>query len=87
MNEQELIADGERIKAFLEDPAVQRALKAIEEKAMKEIVEAKQPEDLAGPWARLKAVTEFQAELRVTIDRGIYAARQQKAQSPAPRRR
>ena len=87
MNEpsaERIIADGNRILAFLSDPAIASAILNLEQKFIDEFKASKSSEDRVRAWARMVFLDEFKdgevhitinlEELRAASDKGLAAA-------------
>lgn len=72
-NEQELIDAGARVKAFVQDEAVQAAIARMATKNYDLFKKAAAPEELLKASARAGLLDDFVNELQITIDRGDMA--------------
>lgn len=72
-SEQEQIDAGARVRAFVQDVAVQAAITRMATKNYELFKQAKSPEELFQASARGSLLDAFIAELQVTIDRGAVS--------------
>ena len=79
--EAEVLA-GKRVKAFMDDPAVQAAFARVEERTYRILVSAPTPNDPAAAeaWARGRVLDLLRAELRGVVDAGSRASATQSLQ-------
>lgn len=71
--ESQAIADMERIRNFLNDDAVKRALAALNRKYFDEFKASKSPEDRESAWAKARAIEDFGNELEAILAVGKVA--------------
>jgi len=88
--ESKQINDAGRVKQFLEDTAVQEALKEIQKAYFDEFYAADgSPEALQAAWSKSQALSDFNAKLRAILGRGEMAEHSRsirEAQEAASRR-
>lgn len=77
-NEQELIDAGSRVRAFVEDEAVQAAIARTAAQNYADFKTATTPADLLKASAKASVLDDFIHQLQITIDRGEAAGIQRK---------
>lgn len=74
MAEEQEIRDGERVAAFLADPAVQAAFERLDKRLYEQFKTGKNPAAREAAWAQASALAMLQTELKATISNGEMAA-------------
>lgn len=87
MTEQEQIDDYRRVEAFLADPAVKRAFKAVDERITAEFKAAQSSTQMEMAWAKSKALDALAGELMSVMVNGQMALKQREQKQEAENRR
>lgn len=76
INESQRIADAERVRTFLADEAIKRALAALNRAYFDEFKASKTPTEREGAWAKARVVEDFGIQLQAILDVGAVAKHQ-----------
>lgn len=76
MSEEKQIAQGERVKAFLEDEAVKEALVRVEQRAVADMLAADTDEKMRQARATVLVARDFAAKLAGVVGSGVQAKAQ-----------
>lgn len=85
--EQELIDDGARVRAFVDDPAVKDAIRKVAERFFDEFKASRTPADREMAWAKSAALDALSGELLAVVQNGEIAVRQRQQREAQERLR